>query len=98
VRIVALPAAAAGFRLSGLPVVEAETPADARLIYDRIAKSETTRILLVQEELTTLLPDTGVKPLVVHIPRASWQKPEAIAEAYITALMRKAVGYHVRLR
>lgn len=98
VRVMALPGMAAGFRLSGLPVIEASSPEEAAIAFDAIAAEGRTAIVIAQEEIAAQLPDRGARPLVVRLPHMRWQTSEETAVEYVASLLRSAIGYHVRVR
>ncbi len=104
VRIVCRPALAPGFRLTGIPVREAVTAADAGRELDAMRREPDTGIVLVEEELYTDLSEEArgelerqALPVVVPFPGPAWTAIEE-PEAYVTRLLRRAIGYRVRLR
>ncbi|HEY0673761.1 MAG TPA: V-type ATP synthase subunit F [Longimicrobiales bacterium] len=98
VRALAQPAYAAGFRLAGLPVDEAESEEAAARIFAGIARDRRTGVVLVQEEIASLLPEGSTLPLIVRLPATTWRTSQEVAAEYIAELLRSAVGYHVRVR
>lgn len=93
-----------GFRLAGLrPLVADSREAAARLL-DELAREGRWGVILVQEDLmpAALSPAwrrsaTGL-PIVVPFPAPGGERRVGEAEAYVTELLRQAVGYRVRLR
>ncbi len=105
VHAVATPALAAGLRLAGVPTDDAATAAAAA---DRVAAmvgDPELGILLVEEPLFDGFPilfrhdlETRALPIVVPMPRPAWGVAPDHAEAYILDLLRRAIGYRVRLQ
>ena len=98
VRAVARDGLAGGLGLAGVAVLPAETLA-ARLV------AGTPEVLLVDDALLQALPPAlrrrlvrGPFPIVLSLPdpRATLGRPRATDE--ILELLRRAVGYRVRLR
>lgn len=93
-----------GFRLAGLRPHAAGGPADAARLLAELTEDDRWGVILVQEDL---VPDptsasrrrlrTGL-PLIIPFPGPSRDRPPGEAEAYVTELLRRAVGYRVRLR
>ncbi len=105
VRVLASPALAAGFRLAGLFVDEVVDPRDAG---DRLllaAAAPHTGILLVEQALLDAVPEQTrhdverrAVPILVPVPAPSWDGAPSGAEDYILDLLRRAIGYRVRLQ
>lgn len=105
VRVLASPASAAGFRLAGLAVDEVRAPRDAG---DRLARAATQKdvgIILIEQALLDAVPDairraaeSRAVPLVVPIPAPDWGGHKVDAKAFILELLRRAIGYRVRLQ
>lgn len=108
VRAVASPSLAAGFRLAGLQVDESEAGDDPAVIGDRLvlaADRADTGILLVEEALFNAAPEATRKdlekravPILVPVPGATFAAAGRGAEDYILDLLRRAIGYRVRLQ
>jgi vacuolar-type H+-ATPase subunit F/Vma7 len=105
VRTVATPALAAGLRLAGLP---ADDVADASAAAERVAalvQKPDLGILLVEQPLYDAFPPAARRelenralPIVVPVPAATWEAPGDRAESYILELLRRAIGYRVKLK
>lgn len=105
VRVLTSTAASAGFRLAGLTVDEVADPstASARLAA-AAADSDVGIILIEQTLLDAVLPavrravDRRPLPIIVPIPAPNWSHAAADGESYIVELLRRAIGYRVRLQ
>ncbi len=98
------PSVSLGFRLAGLSPHPAARPAEATRLLVELATDEQWGVILVQEDLVPDLAPvsrrssrTGL-PLLIPFPSPSRDRPPGEAEAYVTELLRRAVGYRVRLR
>jgi vacuolar-type H+-ATPase subunit F/Vma7 len=104
VRVFASPGVAAGFRLAGLPTEEVD---DARAVGERLVRAAAEPhlgILLVEQRLLDAASDTvrhdlerRAVPILVPIPSVRWGAARDDAEGYILELLRRAIGYRVRL-
>lgn len=103
VRVLCRPATARGFGLAGVvsdPVVEGLDPTPA--IEEALGRSE-VGVLLIEEpiydalgaELRTRL-DRSTMPVVVPFPGPSWEAVRP-AEERVVEMLRRAIGYRVRL-
>lgn len=104
VAVVADPAVALGFRLAGLRPVAVESKSAAATLLGRLADEPEWGVILVQEDLmpeaSPAAPSragTGL-PILVPFPAPTRERPPGEAEAYVANLLRRAVGYRVRLR
>jgi vacuolar-type H+-ATPase subunit F/Vma7 len=105
IRIVARPAACAGFSLAGLPTVEVTAAADAAAVIGALAERPDLAVLLVEQDLLDALADPERRalmdrpsPIVVPFPGPAWDERAAAPDAYVLELLRRAIGYRVRLR
>lgn len=104
VAVVCRPEVAPGFRLAGLAPSEALGPAEAAGILESLRRDGRTGVVLVQqrlydglaEEVRAALEREAV-PLAVPFPEPTWAAEEG-PEAYVVRLLRRAIGYRVRLR
>jgi len=104
VQVVCLAGVAAGFHLAGLDVMECgSVDAGVRRLSEAIASAEAKLFLAQESVYDGLSPETRARlgrrpwPMVVPFPDPSWEAlPEP--EAYIIELLRRAIGYRVRLR
>lgn len=105
VRVLASAASAAGFRLAGLAVDEIAKSEDAGSRLQILAALPHTGILLVEQALLDAVPETVRRdierravPILVPIPAPAWAGAPSGAEDYILELLRRAIGYRVRLQ
>jgi vacuolar-type H+-ATPase subunit F/Vma7 len=105
VRVVARPELAAGFRLAGLPVDEVAAPGPGAARVMALAAAPDAGVLLVEEEVLAALSPAArdalsrrQTPIVVPVPRPTWSARPEGAEGYILEILRRAIGYRVRLR
>lgn len=103
VRVLSRPGVAGGFALAGVrPVVAAAAP-EAAAKLTALVNDPTIGVVLIEQGLYDGLAPATIEalgrrelPLVVPFPAPS---REAIAapEAYVIELLRRAIGYRVRL-
>jgi vacuolar-type H+-ATPase subunit F/Vma7 len=103
VRVVCRPELAAGFELAGLRADTAVDAASARARLMALAGDPAVGIVLVDERLHRALPADVVRrlerlerPLVTTFPGPRFAAAEA-AEEVVVELLRRAIGYRVRL-
>jgi len=104
VEVICRPAAAAGFALAGLtsePVSEAADPAAPIAAF--LSRAD-LGVLLVEESIYESLPvelrarlDRSARPVVVPFPGPAWSGARS-AEDRVVELLRRAIGYRVRLQ
>lgn len=103
VRVICRPGSAPGFALLGLmplPVVEGAAVEDA--VEPALARAD-TGVLLIEESVYDALPsdlrtrvDKSARPVVVPFPGPVWLEA-APAEERVVELLRRAIGYRVKL-
>lgn len=94
----------AGFALAGVPVFEEESGEDAAARIERWTESDNVAVVLIDEPLYRDIPEeirrglqrTGL-PVVIPVPGPDWTS-EATAHEYIVEILRRAIGYRVRLQ
>ncbi|HEY9507213.1 MAG TPA: V-type ATP synthase subunit F [Gemmatimonadales bacterium] len=103
-RVLCRPAIAPGFRLAGLrPEVASDPPDGARRLASML-DDEDAGVILVQEDFHAALPEVQRRalarrsvPMVVPFPLPRWAPAATAPETFIAELLRRAVGYRVRL-
>jgi vacuolar-type H+-ATPase subunit F/Vma7 len=104
VEVLCRPAAATGFALVGIgaePVPEAADPTPA--LVARLERSDVGVLLLEESIYESLAPelrhrlDRSARPLVVTFPGPAWRGART-AEERVVELLRRAIGYRVRLQ
>ena len=107
VRAVASPVQCIGFRMAGLVASEVTPLSDPADIGDALllaAGVPDTGILLVEQSVFDAAPELvrrdlehRASPIVVTVPSPAFEHAPAAAEDYILELLRRAIGYRVRL-
>ena len=104
VRVLCRPAVAAGFRLAGLRAETAPDVADGSRRLAAMLDEGEAGVILAEEDFYAALPAGARRelarrplPMVVPFPLPSWAGPAASPEAFIAELLRRAIGYRVRL-
>ncbi len=104
-RVIAGPVAAAGFALAGIQVVEAADAADGAALIRAHAARPDAGMLLVQEDFLQAVSAAErqemmgrASPIIVPFPAPSWAEALVPAESYVLELLRRAIGYRVRLQ
>jgi vacuolar-type H+-ATPase subunit F/Vma7 len=104
VGVVSDPGVGLGFRLVGLRPRVVESSEEAKTALSEMLGEDRWGVILVQEDL---VPDLevvsrqradGSLPILVPFPPPSSVEAPGEAEAYVAELLRRAVGYRVRLR
>ena len=103
VRVVCRPEIAPGFELAGLRADTAVDGAEARARLGALSDDPGVGIVLLEDRLQRALPadfaqrlERQVRPLVAPFPGPRLGGPEAAEEAVLEVL-RRAIGYRVRL-
>lgn len=104
VRVLCRPAIAAGFRLAGLRPETASDPTEGARRLRSMLDEEDAGVILTEEDFHAALPDAERRalsrrplPIVVPFPLPRWAPAAEAPEAFIAELLRRAVGYRVRL-
>lgn len=104
VRVVCRPSLRDGFGLAGLAALSAADGGQAATLLARLADDPEVGVVLVEEALFDALPEATRealerRALPVVIPFPGPRREEAPApEARLVELLRRAIGYRVRLR
>lgn len=103
VRVLCRPEVAPGFMATGVPVDRVGDGDDVAGAIATAAAADEVGVLLVEDRLYRALGeearrrvDRMARPVVVPFPSPAWEVTEA-AEAYVVELLRRAIGYRVRL-
>lgn len=104
VRVLCSAATSGGFALASLPHVLAETGGEAAARLAELRERPEVGVVLIEEPLYEAMPEETLRslsaspvPMVVPFPGPVWiERPPA--EEYIVELLRRAIGYRVRLR
>lgn len=98
------PEVADGFRLAGFEPVRARDPEEAADRVEELRNRERVGVLLVDAVLWEALPERSRAalestplPMVVPFPPPAWTE-RPTGEAYIVELLRRSIGYRVKLR
>lgn len=96
---------ALGFRLAG---IDGRTAADADELERQaraLARDPEARLVLVDEGLFRLLPeatqralDASRSPVFVAVPAARVRQASATPAEHVARLMRRVIGYQIRIR
>jgi vacuolar-type H+-ATPase subunit F/Vma7 len=93
--VVCRPEVAAGFRLAGLGVHPAADAQAAELVLAGLRSAGRTGVVLLEDQLRSGSAPVGL-PLVVPFPGPS--RVGQASEVHLIELLRRAIGYRVRLR
>lgn len=103
VRVVSTAAVAPGFELAGFSPTTAG-PESAAAALESTARAEGTAIILLQSDLYEAAAGPALRrleraahPVVLPFPGPRWTERPA-ADTYVVELLRRAIGYRVRLR
>jgi vacuolar-type H+-ATPase subunit F/Vma7 len=104
IRVLCRPAIAAGFRLAGFTPDEAQDVAEGARRLGALLEQSDAGVVLVEEPFYLALADAERRdlarralPMVVPFPAPTWAPALEGPEAFITELLRQAIGYRVRL-
>ena len=103
VRVLCAPPVAPGFELAGLAPRVAE-PAGADAALEELAAEPNAGVILVQSDLYDAATGPVMRrlereaiPVLLPFPGPQW-KARPSPEEYVVELLRRAIGYRVRLR
>lgn len=105
VRLLCRPALEAGLALTGLPTLVAPDAASAGRALNDLVHDPRVGVVLVESRLHDALPDETVRllrrtpvPVVLPFPSPARAARPGAAEEYIVEMLRRAIGYRIRLR
>ena len=88
-----------GFQFVGVPGTVVRTPDEARSAFDAVTRAATARVLIVTEQVSSMIPREvmdwqvgGEYPLLVEIPDVTGHLE---ARTSLIDSIRQAVGLHV---
>ena len=94
-----------GFRLAGVDVVTAESPDDARRKLGALLDDDTSGILAVNEAYMAEIDErmqqkinSTYRPIVISLPIREKLQAEEDHRAYLSRLIRRAIGFDITLR
>ena len=103
-RVVCRPASLEGFSLAGVKAVPSSDPRETAFTMTRLGAEPELGVLLVEDTLYRELPEElrerlerQAVPVVIPFPGAQ-QEGRPSAETELVELLRRAIGYRVRLR
>jgi vacuolar-type H+-ATPase subunit F/Vma7 len=104
-RALCRPEIAAGFALAGISAIEAETAGEAASRVRELLDDPSIGVVLLDnafherldEDLRRQLARRPL-PMVVPFPGIEWEARPDAADSYIVELLRRVIGYRVRLR
>jgi len=93
-----------GFTLAGVRVVEATSGEDAAREIEQAADQSDAAVVIIEEPLYDDIPEEVRRslarsslPVVIPVPGPDWTT-ESNAHEYIVEILRRAIGYRVRLQ
>ncbi len=102
--VIARPGLSAGFALAGVPVFEATDGTDAARRIEHLMEDVSAGVVLIDEPLYRDLPEEvqrtlrrSASPVVIPVPGPDWAA-ESTAHEYIVEILRRAIGYRVKLQ
>ncbi len=102
--VIAKPGLSAGFSLAGVKVLEAQDGAHAAEWLEDLVDDARAGVVVIEESLHQDLPDEVSRalrrapfPVVIPVPGPDWTR-ETSAHEYIVEILRRAIGYRVRLQ
>lgn len=94
-----------GYRLAGVDVRETQTPEEMGRQATSLSLDPGVRLVIVDEEIFRGLPEPlqrklegNRSPLFVPVPSLPLRKGAPRPEEYVARLIRRAVGYQIRIR
>lgn len=102
--VISSPGLSTGFSLAGVHVIQAADGQAAGRELERLVNEATSGVVIIDEPLYRDLPEelrSGlsrvVAPVVIPVPGPAWTA-ESTAHEYIVEILRRAIGYRVRLQ
>jgi vacuolar-type H+-ATPase subunit F/Vma7 len=105
VRVLSRPVIGAGFSLAGLQSVPAAGATEGQERLQELLAMPDVGVVLMEESLYDGLADDARRqlgrrslPMVVPFPGPAWARAAETADKYIVELLRRVIGYRVRLK
>ena len=102
--VIANPGLGTGFALAGVRVFEASNGEAAAAEIARLKEETDGRVIIIEEPLYKEIPEDTRRaferfplPVVIPVPGPDWAT-ESTAHEYIVDILRRAIGYRVRLQ
>jgi len=102
--VITSPGLSAGFALAGVSVFEATDGQDAARQIDHCVDEVNAGVVIIDEPLYRDLPEEVLRnlrrsaiPVVCPVPGPDWTA-ESTAHEYIVEILRRAIGYRVKLQ
>ncbi|MGB5696558.1 MAG: V-type ATP synthase subunit F [Polyangiales bacterium] len=102
--VIASPGLSTGFALAGVTVLEATDAVVVVKLIEQLVRDMNAGVILVEEPLYRDLTDEvrrglqrSISPVVIPVPGPDWTA-ESTAHEYIVEILRRAIGYRVRLQ
>jgi vacuolar-type H+-ATPase subunit F/Vma7 len=102
--VITSPGLSTGFALAGVPVFEASDGADAARQISHLVDDMNAGVIIMDELLYEDLPEEikrdlrkSAHPVVIPVPGPDWTT-ETTAHEYIVEILRRAIGYRVKLQ
>ena len=99
------PDTADGFGLAGVDVMVAESPDDARRKLNTLIDDDSSGIVAINEAFMTDIDErtqqkinTTYRPIVITLPIREKLHTEEDHRAYLSRLIRRAIGFDITLR
>lgn len=96
---------AAGFRLAGVEVREANSPEEMRRGVEAVLADREAGIVVLDEALFRRLPERlgkkleeSAAPIFIPIPTIRLWREAIKPEEYVARLIRRAIGYQIKIR
>lgn len=104
IRVLCRSATVPGFALAGVAAGSTDEPADVDAALQALLRRPEIGVVLLEDTLHQGLPpelraqvDRIAQPVVVPFPGPAWRAAPS-AEEQVVELLRRAIGYRVRLR
>lgn len=104
VRALCSPETSTAFALAGVETFELDPSKSLDATVEELAADPRLAVLLIEQTLNDRLGDETRRrfsrrplPMLVPFPDATWSK-EQVIDDYVIELLRRAIGYRVRLK